>query len=137
MADDETDWAAQLLSTSIEASGLSERELEKRLGWKRGTLGKILQSGIALSHHQILDVLAVLSREAREEGASASGKNGGGPMVGTLLERFNRLGYTTAEPPARDELAEPSPQGAELERKVEEILADAFGHLDKGKDDEE
>jgi transcriptional regulator with XRE-family HTH domain len=132
MADDETHWAEQLLATSIQSSGLSERELEKRLGWKRGTLGKILHNGTPLAHHQVLDILAVLGRE----GGAVSLAGGGGPMVGTLLERFGRLGYPASPPPIAADSGEPLPQGAELERKVEEVLAEAFGHLES-EDEEE
>lgn len=118
MADQE-DWVARLLETSIRSSGLSERELERRLGWKRGALGRALQDSGALEQQQVLDILEVLQRES----AVARALEAPG-MVGELLGRFRRLGYET------DGSAEPvvAPwHGAELESQVERILLEAFG----------
>jgi transcriptional regulator with XRE-family HTH domain len=138
MADDEAHWATQLLETSLQASGLSERELEKRLGWDKGALGKILHDRGAPDHQQVLDVLEVLSRNGRApRPESRSGV--GGPLVGTLLERFERLGIpaSTDPVPGGKSPAGPLPQDDGLERRVEEILAEAFGRLEEIPDDED
>lgn len=129
MADLEADWLARLLEASIRSSGLSERELERRLGWKRGELSKALQNGTPLEHQQVLDLLEALHRA---DAASTAAENGGG-MVSELLGRFQRLGYEPVEPakpepPFRPEPEAPSWESSDLERRVEEILAEAFGH---------
>jgi hypothetical protein len=136
MADDEAHWALQLLETSIQASGLSERQLEKRLGWDKGALGKILHDGGALEHQQVLDVLEVLSRDGRAPGPGEPKGSGGGPLVGTLLERFDRLGIPAAETASVEPPAAPLPQGDELERRVEKLLAEAFGRLEESPEEE-
>ncbi|HYG62144.1 MAG TPA: hypothetical protein VEL74_06155 [Thermoanaerobaculia bacterium] len=138
MADDEAYWALRLLETSIQASGLSERQLEKRLGWEKGALGKVLRNGGALEHQQILDILEVLSRDGREGGArGAKGSPPAGPLVGTLLERFHRLGIPASETAFVGPPSPPPLQGAELERRVEDLLAEAFGHLEEIQDEED
>jgi transcriptional regulator with XRE-family HTH domain len=126
MADDETPWVTRLLETSIEASGLSQRDLERRLGWKKGTLGKILQDGTALEHQQILEVLGELNRDSKA-GDPAKPRSGGGRMVGALLDRFHGLGYAAVEPEA---VVEPAWEGGALEHKVQDALTEAFGSLE-------
>jgi hypothetical protein len=117
--EDDARWMARLLAASIQASGLSERELERRLGWRKGSLRKILQSSAGVEHQQALEILGALSGER----VFADLQNEGAGGVQSLLERFRRLGYGP-EP-------EPSPaahwSGPELESRVAEILREAFG----------
>jgi hypothetical protein len=126
---DQEDWVARLLETSIRSSGLSERELERRLGWKRGALGRALQDGGTLEQQQVLDILEVLQRES----AVARALEAPG-MVGELLGRFRRLGYEAGE--SEEPVGAPW-HGTELESRVEKILLEAFdSSLLEGREEE-
>jgi nucleoside-diphosphate kinase len=87
---DQEGWVAQLLEASIRSSGLSERGLEKRLGWKKGTLSRVLEGGSSLERQQVLEILEVLRRENAAPGADEAESR----MVGELLGRFERRGLT-------------------------------------------
>ncbi len=124
MAEDQTLWMTRILETSLQESGLSEREVERRLGWRRGTLERMLQGEAALSHEQVIEVLDVLNRDL--ELASLHRRRASGTsMVQDLVDRFRHLGSCDAEAVAVS-LAPPSTM-ADLESHVDSILREAFG----------
>lgn len=125
MAEDRARWMAELLDTSLQVSGLSERELERRLGWSAGAVGRILEGEEDLDPEEALRVLVELNGEAGlDAGPEIDGLEDGQTQVVTdLLERFHRLGYETRKmTPPDGEL-----DLAGLEKKVEAILRQAFG----------
>ena len=121
MADDRARWMADLLDTSLQVSGLSERELEKRLGWSAGAVGRILEGEEELDPEEALRVLAELNEEADLDDDRFPDEHT--QVVTHLLDRFRRLGY------GADEVAAPDgkPDLKELEKKVAAVLKEAFG----------
>jgi hypothetical protein len=125
MEEDRARWA-ELIATSLQVSGLPEEELERRLGWSPGSLGRLLDGEGRLEPDQALEILGELngrSRLERREDAAGCGDDRS-QMVTDLLDRFGRLGYeprAAAPPPG-----EPSSPG-ELEKKVDMILRRAYG----------
>lgn len=130
MADDRARWMADLLDTSLQASGLSERELERRLGWSAGAIGRILEGEEDLDPEEALRVLVELNRDAGfDAGPEPGGPDDGQTQVVTeLLDRFRRLGYETREVAVPDG----EPDLANLEKRIQEMLRDAFGEQGKG-----
>jgi transcriptional regulator with XRE-family HTH domain len=132
MAEDQTLWMTRLLETSLQESSLSEREVERRLGWRRGTLERMLQGETALSHERLLEVLDVLNRDL-ELASIHRRKAAGSSMVEDLVDRFRHLGGYDAEAAVP---LEPSSTLADLESHVDSILREAFG-LEPGEDAED
>lgn len=129
MAEDRARWMADLLDTSLQVSGLSERELERRLGWSPGAIGRILEGEEDLDSEEALRVLVELNGEA---GFDASPEPGGldddqTQVVTQLLDRFRRLGYETREVAAPDGELDLS----NLEKKIQAILREAFGETEE------
>jgi transcriptional regulator with XRE-family HTH domain len=128
MEEDRARWA-ELIATSLQVSGLSEEELERKLGWSPGSLGQLLDGEGDPEPDQILEILGELnesSRRGRGEKAEPVGDFGDNrsQVVTELLDRFRLLGYEPREavpPPAELSSLE------ELERKVESILRRAYG----------
>ena len=120
MADDRARWMADLLDTSLQVSGLSERELEKRLGWSAGAVDRILEGEEELDPDEALRVLAELNEETGDDDHLPDEHT---QVVTHLLDRFRRLGYGAEEVAA--------PEGEtdlkELEKKVAAVLKEAFG----------
>lgn len=119
MEEDRARWA-ELIATSLQVSGLTEEELERRLGWGPGALGRLLDGEGDLEPDQVLEILG----ELRESSRFRKSRNGDGStqVVAELLERFRLLGY---EPRAAAP-AEPS-SSKDLEKKVESVLRRAYG----------
>jgi transcriptional regulator with XRE-family HTH domain len=122
MAEDQTLWMTRLLETSLQESGLSEREVERRLGWRRGTLERMLQGEATPSHEQVLEILDALNRDLELAGGQRRRANGSS-MVQDLVDRFLHLGY---DPEIPEPPLEP-PSSADLESHVDSILREAFG----------
>ena len=122
MADDRARWMADLLDTSLQVSGLSERELERRLGWSAGAVGRILEGEEELDPEEALRVLTELNDEADLDEDHVLDEHT--QVVTHLLDRFRRLGYD-----AREEAGAPAEEMdlKDLEKKVMTILRDAFG----------
>lgn len=121
MADDRARWMADLLDTSLQVSGLSERELEKRLGWSAGAVGRILEGEEELDPEEALRVLTELNEEAGLDEDHLHDEHT--QVVTHLLDRFRRLGYEAEEVAA----PEGEPDLKELEKRVVSILKEAFG----------
>jgi hypothetical protein len=128
--DEQGRWAARLLEASVQSSGLSEREIEERLGWEAGLLGRILDGTAECGPLQLLEILAELGAERGGSSVHHPRRERGTQMVQELLERFRDLGYgqpgaasATTVPPAPDD----------IEKAVEEVLQQTFGkNLGKG-----
>jgi len=117
-------WTARLLEASLQSSGLSEREIEERLGWETGLLGRILDGTTECGPLQLLEILAELGAERGGSSVYRPRRERGTQMVQELLERFLDLGYgqtgaasATTVPPAPDD----------IEETVEKVLQQAFG----------
>jgi len=128
--DEQGRWLARLLETSLQGSGLSEREVEERLGWKPGELGRMLEGTTDCGPLQLLAVLAELGSE-RAAPPFPQRRERGTQMVEELIERFRRLGYEPAG--AAPAAAVPAPSADEIEKTVEDVLQRTFGDLGKGK----
>ena len=126
MADDPTRWMADLLATSIQVSGLSEEELEHRLGWSPGSVARLLEGESDLDPEHVLRILSELSGDSGLTGSSDfdEPEEGRTQLVTDLLERYRRLNYEEVAVPEEDLDA------VELERRVEAILRGAFGRRD-------
>src|SRR5262245_47546820 len=89
--DDPIRWMARLLEASLQSSGLSEREVEERLGWEPGALGRVLDGTTDCGPLQLLTLLAELGSERAS--SPAQRRESGTQMVQELIDRFRRLGY--------------------------------------------
>jgi hypothetical protein len=121
--DEQARWMARLLEASLQNSGLSEREVEERLGWEPGKLGGMLAGTVECGPLQFLVILAELGPERRESPRSRR-KDRGTRMVQELIERYHGLGY--GKPGAALATAAPL-ETAEIERTVDEVLRRTFG----------
>lgn len=124
MAEDRDRGKADLLATSIQVSGLSEEELERRLGWSPGSVGRILEGEEDFDAEEVLKVLSELNGDAGLGGKPQLGDplEGQTQVVTNLLERFHGLGYEARKVAADEEL-----DIAKLEKQVRAILREAFG----------
>ncbi len=125
MEEDRARWA-ELIATSLQVSGLTEEELERKLGWSAGSLGRLLEGEGDIEPDQVLEILGELQESSRSR-RSRSGDPGHGRtrVVAELLERFRLLGYELGQappPPAAE-----SASLRELEKKVESVLRRAYG----------
>lgn len=116
---------ADLLATSIQVSGLSEEELERRLGWSPGSIGRILDGDEDFDPEEVLKVLSELSGGSGPDARSGIGEpdEGQTQVVADLLGRFRGLGYEAREVTAAQEELDLS----KLEKQVRAILREAFG----------
>jgi hypothetical protein len=123
MEEDRARWA-ELIATSLQVSGLSEEELERKLAWTPGSLGRLLDGEGDLEPDQVLEILGELNESNRSRKSKEAAGAGRTQVATELMERFRLLGYETrqAVPPP----AEPSSL-KELEKKVESILRRAYG----------
>ncbi|MES1211224.1 MAG: hypothetical protein ABUL63_02700 [Acidobacteriota bacterium] len=124
MMDEQNRWTARLLEASLQSSGLSEREIEERLGWEAGLLGRILDGTAECPPLQLLAFLAELNAERRGGAPGLRRGERGTQMVQELIERFRSLGYG---PPGAAPAVFPAPVTDDVERTVEEALQRAFG----------
>lgn len=125
MAHDRDRGKADLLATSLQVSGLSEEELERRLGWSPGSVGRILEGEEDFDAEEVLKVLSELNGDAGLSGRSglADPDEGQTQVVTDLLGRFRGLGYEAREVTAVEEELDPP----KLEKRVQAILREAFG----------
>lgn len=126
MEEDRARWA-DLIATSLQMSGLSEEDLERRLGWTPGSLGPLLEGRNDLEPNQILQILAELDEDSRRVRGEETASFGRTPVVADLLGRFQRLGYEPFEMSAPKRVS----SAKELERKVGAILRRAYGEPEK------
>ena len=125
---------AELLATSLQVSGLSEEELEAKLGWSPGSVSRLLE-GDELDPGQVLEVLAELNGDSSWELGPDNEWDERTQVVTDLVERFHRLGYEAAEVVPQEK----RPTIRELEQRVESVLRETFGESiegEGGEDDE-
>lgn len=125
---------AELLATSIQVSGLSEEELEAKLGWSPGSVGRLLE-GDELDPEQVLEVLAELNGDSSWELGPDTEWDERTQVVTELVDRFRRLGYEAAPVlPQEQRLSI-----VDLEKRVEAVLRETFGDNigDEGEEREE
>jgi len=122
---EQTRWVARMLEAAIQAFGLSERELEKRLGWNTGALSDVLAGRVELHSEHVLAILDGLSVTPRKEDSDEEDLDDSGSfLVEELIGRSRRLGFDPEDSRIPDY---PPPQGAELERRIRTVLREAFG----------
>lgn len=123
---EQTRWVARMLEAAIQAFGLSELELERRLGWNEGALSDILAGRVELHSEHVLAILDGLSVAPRAERSEEEEEldDSGSFLVEELIGRSRRLGFDPEESRVPDY---PPPQGAELERRIRTVLREAFG----------
>ena len=126
---DEQSWWLALLEASLQGSGLSEREIEERLGWEPGALGRMLAGTADCGPMQLLMVLAELGSERAGAPSPPQWQERGTQMVQELIDRFQGLGY--GSPSAAP--AAPMPSADVIEKTVEDVLQRTFGEPGKGK----
>lgn len=122
--DDQARWMTRLLEASFQRSGLSEGEVEERLGWEPGALGRILAGTAECEPLQLLAVLAELGFEVPGSSLRSRHRERGTQMVEELIERFRGLGYGQ---PAAAPVAPQPPGMDEIERTIEDVLQRTFG----------
>ena len=128
MAEDHNGWLLDVLETTFRGSGLSESDLEQRLGWAGGTLGRLLRGEETCEAHHVVAMLGELHTGAERASRREVWKTGNemeDRMVEDLLGRFERLGYSSGE----EVLPQGEPDSSELERRVESALRGAFGPI--------
>ncbi len=132
MADDLAQRLARLLETSLQDAGISQRQLEERLGWGPGSVGRILKGEAECEPRQLLEILGELGEAERSRpGRAARRKAGTTSMADELLERSRLLGYRSQiSPPA--EIPEP----ADLEETVRAAIRRAFPGFREEEEDE-
>lgn len=125
MAEDRGRGKADLLATSIRVSGLSEEELERRLGWSSGSVGRILEGEEDFDPEEVLKVLSELNGDAglNKKPELEEPDEGQTQVVTDLLKRFRGLGYEARAVTAPEEELDIS----KLEKQVRAILREAFG----------
>lgn len=113
-------WMTRLLESSIQSSGLSEREIEERLGWEPGQIARMLDGSAEQGPFELLQILAELGSERDRSRRHRRETR----MVEELIGRFRELGYGTAGAisPDASRLLEDV-----LEQTVEDALVRAFG----------
>jgi hypothetical protein len=121
--DEQARWMMRLLEASLQSSGLSEREVEERLGWEPGDLGRMLAGTLECGPLQFLAVLAELGPERRASPRSRRKERRTG-MVQELIERYRSLGYRKPEAALA---ATAPPAATEIESTVDEVLRRTFG----------
>jgi hypothetical protein len=122
--DREDQWMTRLLEASLQSSGLSEQEVEERLGWAPGALGHMLDGTAECGPLQLLEILAELDAARPGSSSYLLRRERGTQMVQDLIERFQGLGY--GQPQAAS-VSTVSPPTDEIERTVEEVLRRTFG----------
>lgn len=122
---------AELLATSLQVSGLSEEELEAKLGWSPGSVSRLLEAD-ELDPGQVLEVLAELNGDSSWELGPDNEWDERTQVVTDLVERFHRLGYEAAEVVPQEK----RPTIRELEQRVESVLRETFGESIEGEGDE-
>ena len=134
MSEDQARWMAELLATSLQVSGLSEEELEAKLGWSPGSVSRLLE-GDELDPGQVLEVLAELNGDSSWELGPDNEWDERTQVVTDLVERFHRLGYEAAEVVPQEK----RPTIQELEKRVESVLRETFGESigDEGEEPED
>jgi hypothetical protein len=127
--DEQARWMARLLEASLQSSGLSEREVEERLGWEPGAFSRMLDGATEWEPLQLLAFLAEIGSEVPGAYPPRSRhRERGTQMVQELIDRFRGLGYgEPAAPPAS-----PMQPVDEIERTVEDVLQRTFGKGKKG-----
>jgi transcriptional regulator with XRE-family HTH domain len=113
-------WMTRLLESSLQSSGLSEREIEERLGWEHGHISRMLDGSTEQGPFELLQILAELGSERDRSRLHRRETR----MVEELIGRFRELGYGTAgaiSPDASRLLDDV------LEQTVEDALVRAFG----------
>ncbi|MFP5286214.1 MAG: hypothetical protein ACLGI9_10795 [Thermoanaerobaculia bacterium] len=133
MATEEIRWIAKMLQAAVQAFGLSNRELEMRLGWQDGSLDDILKGRVELEPWHVVKILDGLSIEPAEpsEVDDLDLDDSGSFLVDELIGRFERLGYGPTEASVPDP---PPPNGPELERRIRAVLREAFGEAAEGEE---
>ena len=132
MADDLAQRLAKLLETSLADSGISQRQLEERLGWSQGSVGRILKGEAECEPRLLLEILGELGEAERSRpGRAARRKTGSSSIVEDLLERSKLLGYRGQGSP-RVEVS----GAAELEETVRGALRRAFPGFQEEEEEE-
>jgi len=126
---DEQGWWLALLEVSLQGSGLSEREVEERLGWEPGALGRMLEGGADSGPMQLLTVLSELGSEKAGAPSPPERQERGTQMVQELIDRFQGLGYGSPGTAP----AVPMPSAGEIEKTVEDVLQRTFGGPGRGR----
>lgn len=111
----------QLLESSVQRSGLSERDIEERLGWEPGLIARMMNGSAEHGSLHLVQILAELGSE-RDRSRRVAGRET--RMVEELIGRFRELGYGAAG--AASPEASRLPEDV-LEQTVEDVLLRAFG----------
>lgn len=113
-----------MLEAAIQAFGLTERDLEERLGWQEGALSAILEGRSELHSDDVVAILDGLSLDSRNGRAEEDLDDSGSFLVEELIGRSRRLGFDPEESAIPDY---PPPNGTELEKRIRAVLREAFG----------
>jgi transcriptional regulator with XRE-family HTH domain len=113
---------ARLLKRTIAGAGLTQRDVERRLGWGEGYVSQILRGRVGFKFQHCFAILAALGIEPREFFAQLAAPPDGGGEGQAPAE-----GEAKAEGQAQGGESDKARQAAELrqevKRWVEEILA--------------
>ena len=83
-----------MLEAAIQAFGLTEGDLEKRLGWQKGALSDVLEGRAELHSEQVLAILDGLSLSPRASRAEEEDLDDSGSfLVEELIGRSRAWGF--------------------------------------------
>lgn len=124
--EDDVQRAKKLLETVIHASGLTRREMDKRLGAGPGYVSQVLTGRMELKYKHILAILDALEIDAAvffqtlfPEVEPVSGQG----VVEEFMRRLHKLGFGPRPPTS---LPSPAVDAQDLERLVENAVRAAL-----------
>lgn len=132
--EDEVRRATKLLETVMQATGLTRKELDQRLGAGPGYVSQVLTGRMELKFRHVLAILRALDVEPNvffQTLYPGDRPSSDQAVMEEFLKRFQKLGLGAAPPPQP-----PAVDSRELERLVENAVRAALGEkeLKDGKD---
>jgi len=123
--EDEVRRATKLLETVMQATGLTRKELDQRLGAGPGYVSQVLTGRMELKFRHILAILRALDVEPNiffQTLYPGDRPTSDQTVMEEFLKRFQKLGLNAAPPPQP-----PAVDPRELERLVESAVRAALG----------
>jgi transcriptional regulator with XRE-family HTH domain len=124
--EDEVRRATKLLETVMQATGLTRKELDQRLGAGPGYVSQVLTGRMELKFRHILAILRALDVEPNvffQTLYPGDRPTSDQAVMEEFLKRFQKLGLNAAPPPQP-----PAVDPRELERLVESAVRAALGN---------
>jgi transcriptional regulator with XRE-family HTH domain len=131
--DDEVRRATKLLETVMQASGLTRKDLDQKLGAGPGYVSQVLTGRMELKFRHILSVLRALDVEPSVFFQTLYPENRPSTdavVMEEFLRRFQKLGFGTQAPPPPPPASTLDPQ--DLERMIQNAVRTALAGAPSG-----